>query len=164
MSKKTLKQIFLCQITPSYSIPGASTLLSPVQFRRSQDLDISSIIQFNCNGSLSMITRWTIKSYGLNCSYQIQLDPSIITTLSELYIPARTLTYGTYELKLTVTMTISSNLTSTASAFVKIIPSDIISNLFQYGTSMITSGHEQDIKLDPGTYSVDPDENVFNTN
>jgi hypothetical protein len=27
---------------------------------------------------------------------------------------------------------------------------------------MITSGHEQDLKLDPGTYSVDPDASVFN--
>jgi len=59
-------------------------------------------------------------------------------------------------------MTISSNLTSTASAFVQIIPSDIIVNLIQYGTPMITSGHEQDLKLDPGSYSIDPDENVFN--
>jgi hypothetical protein len=59
-------------------------------------------------------------------------------------------------------MTISPNLTSTASAFVKIIPSDIIVNLIQFGTPMITSGHEQDLKLDPGTYSVDLDENKFN--
>jgi len=28
---------------------------------------------------------------------------------------------------------------------------------------MITSGHEQDLKLDPGTYSVNPDENTFDT-
>jgi hypothetical protein len=110
-----------------------------------------------------MITQWTIKNCSLNCSYEIEPDEAVITTFSELYIPVQTLTYGTYELKLTVTMTISPNLTSTASAFVKIIPSDIIVvNLIQFGTSMITSGHEQDLKLDPGTYSVDPDENKFN--
>jgi hypothetical protein len=28
---------------------------------------------------------------------------------------------------------------------------------------MITSGFENDLKLDPGTYSVDPDENSFNS-
>jgi len=54
------------------------------------------------------------------------------------------------------------SLTNSSSIYVEIIPSGIIANLFQYGTSMITSGHEQDLKLDPGTYSVDPDENVFN--
>ena len=36
-------------------------------------------------------------------------------------------------------------------------------NLVQLGTSMITSGHQQDLKLDPGTYSINPDENTFDT-
>ncbi len=56
----------------------------------------------------------------------------------------------------------SPSLTTSSSIYVQITSSDIIVNLLQYGTSMITSGHEQDLKLDPGTYSVDPDENVFN--
>jgi hypothetical protein len=55
-----------------------------------------------------------------------------------------------------------TSLTTSSSVYVQIRPSDIIPNLFQYGTSMITSGHEQDLKLDPGSYSIDPDENVFN--
>jgi hypothetical protein len=79
-----------------------------------------------------------------------------------LYIPAKTLPYGIYELTLTVAIMNSPSLTTSSSIYVQIIPSDIIANLVQYGTSMITSGHEQDLKLDPGTYSVDPDENVFN--
>jgi len=79
-----------------------------------------------------------------------------------LYIPAKTLPYGIYELTFTVTMVNSPSLTTSTSIYVQITSSDIIVNLLQYGTSMITSGHEQDLKLDPGTYSVDPDENVFN--
>ncbi len=79
-----------------------------------------------------------------------------------MYIPAKTLPYGIYELTLTVAIMNSPSLTTSSSIYVQIIPSDIIANLVQYGTSMITSGHEQDLKLDPGTYSVDPDENVFN--
>jgi hypothetical protein len=54
------------------------------------------------------------------------------------------------------------SLKTSSPVYVQITPSSITANLFQYGTSMITSGHEQDLKLDPGTYSVDPDENVFN--
>jgi hypothetical protein len=54
------------------------------------------------------------------------------------------------------------SLKTLSSIFVEITPSGITANLIQYGTSMVTSGHEQDLKLDPGTYSVDPDENVFN--
>ncbi len=79
-----------------------------------------------------------------------------------MYIPAQTLPYGIYELTLTVAMVNSPSLTTSSSIYVQITPSNILANLLQYGTSMITSGHEQDLKFDPGVYSVDPDENVFN--
>jgi len=145
-------------------IPGQSTLLFPIQFRRGEDFSIVSVIEIHCGNSLSIITQWTIKNCSSVCLYQIEPDSKIITTLSELNIPARTLPYGLYELKLTVTMANMSNTTSLSYAYVKIIPSSMTANLIQYGTSMITSGHEQDLKLDPGTYSVDPNENVFNAN
>ena len=51
---------------------------------------------------------------------------------------------------------------STVSAYVKITPSGITANLIQYGTSTITLGYEQDLTLDPGTYSVDLDGTAFN--
>jgi hypothetical protein len=86
----------------------------------------------------------------------------IDTRFSELYIPARTLAYGMYKLNLTVTMTVSSNLASSSSVYVKITPSGITANLVQLGTSMITSGNKQNLKLDPGSYSVDPDGYIFN--
>jgi hypothetical protein len=54
------------------------------------------------------------------------------------------------------------SLKTSSSVYVQITPSVIIANLVQYGTSMITSGHEQDLELNPGRYSVDPDENIFN--
>jgi len=59
-------------------------------------------------------------------------------------------------------MTGLSSLTTSSFVYVQIIPSDITANLVQLGTSMITSGYEQDLNFDPGTYSVDPDENSFN--
>ncbi|CAF0832630.1 unnamed protein product, partial [Adineta steineri] len=74
-------------------IPSTSTLLSPIQFRRSQDFYIVSLIELNCNNSISIITQWTIKNCTSICSNQIQLDSTIITTSTELYIPARTLVY-----------------------------------------------------------------------
>lgn len=58
-------------------ISGSSTLLSPLQFHRSQDSEIISIIQLNCNNSLSIKTEWTIKNCTSTCLYQIQLDSSI---------------------------------------------------------------------------------------
>ena len=85
-----------------------------------------------------------------------------MTTLSELFLPARTLAYGTYELKLSVAMAAAPQWMSTASAFVKITASGITSNLMPFGTSMIAHGRSQDLLLDPGSYSDDPDAETFN--
>jgi hypothetical protein len=158
--------IILACLPPKITlIPGTSSLTSPIQFRRNQDFYISSNIEFNCNNSFSLITKWTIQNCTSICSYEIQFDSTIIETkFSELYIPSRILAYGIYELKLTVTMIATSNLTSTASAFVKITPSGITANLIQLGTSMITRGNQQELKLDPGTYSLDLDGYTFDAN
>jgi len=104
--------------------------------------------------------KWIIKDCAANCT---QLDPLILTTTSELYIPARTLAYGIYELQFIVTMTKYPSLTTSASVYIRITPSGITANLIQLGTSMITSGYKQDLKLDPGSYSVNPDEDHFNS-
>jgi hypothetical protein len=142
--------------------PGTSSLAAPAEFRRSQDFYVSSYLEVNCTASLSVITQWTILYCTSTCSLQAEVDKSVITTLSELFIPARTLAYGVYELKLTVTMATSRNLISSASAYVKINRSNITANLLQFGTSMITSGQDQDLTLDPGSFSIDPDAITFN--
>ncbi|CAF1688166.1 unnamed protein product, partial [Adineta ricciae] len=96
-------------------IPGTSTLLSPIQFRRSEDFYIVSIIELSCQKSLSIISQWTIKTCNLNCSQQIEIDPEIKTTFTEISILAQTLPYGVYELTLTVTMRYSPTLKSSSS-------------------------------------------------
>ncbi|CAF4063852.1 unnamed protein product, partial [Adineta steineri] len=151
-----------CFIPKITLIPGISTLSSPIQFRRSQDFYIISLIELNCSNSLSMITQWTITNCTSICLQKIQLDPTIITTLSELYIPRNTLAYGIYELKLTVTMTKIPSLTSSSSVYIQITSSGITANLIEYGTSMITRGKQQNLEFDPGSYSIDYDNNVFN--
>jgi REJ domain len=143
-------------------IPSTSTFLVPLQFRRNQDFSISSNIELDCNVSLSTIIQWTINNCSLTCSSSFSFDQSVKTTLSELYVPARILPVGTYRLTLTVSMIVYSSLRSSASAYVLITSSGITANLVQLGTSMITSGYQQNLKLDPGTYSIDPDANRFN--
>ena len=59
-------------------VVGTSSLLSPIQFRRSQDFSIISIIELNCNESLSTTTQWTIKNCTSICLNQIQIDQKII--------------------------------------------------------------------------------------
>ena len=59
-------------------------------------------------------------------------------------------------------MNISTSLTSIVYAYVKITSSVIIAHLVQLGTLVITHGHQQNLTLNPGKYSVDPDQNEFN--
>ena len=144
-------------------VPDTSSFASPLQYRRNQDLDISSIIELNCNLSSQTITQWTIWACTTNCSVQLALDASVITTSAELFIPARTLAYGMYELRLNVTMAaVVRQYTSMASVYVTITPSVLTVNPVQYGTSMVTRGHDQNLTLDPGSFSVDPDTDTFN--
>ena len=154
--------IIACYSPAIILIPGQSSLAFPLQYRRSQDFSISSTIDLNCDISLSITTDWTVKNCTSTfCSSEILLDRKVITTLSELYIPSRTLAYGTYELTLTVIMTDAPSLKSASIAYVRITATGVTANLVQLGTSMITRGSEQDLLLDPGTFSVDPDEDFF---
>ncbi|CAM4924059.1 unnamed protein product [Rotaria socialis] len=142
--------------------PSISSSTAPIQFRRSEDLHINSYIEVNCIASLAVITQWAVFNCRSTCSLRTKLDQSVITTLSELFIRARTLAYGLYELKLTVTMVASTDLISSASVYVRINPPNIIPNLVEFGTSMISSGQEQDLTFNPGSFSVNPDESTFN--
>ncbi|CAF3781553.1 unnamed protein product [Rotaria sp. Silwood1] len=144
--------------------PSNSSLTSPLQYRQSEDFSISSYIQLNCNSSLSIITKWIISTCISTCSFPSYLGQTIKTHLSEIFIPARTFNYGIYKLTLTVTMSIASYLTSSISAYVKIILSNLTVNIIQFGTSMITQGYQQDLILDPEKYSINPDTNTFNAN
>ena len=139
-------------------IPGTTSLSSPAQFRRIQDFFISSSITLDCSISLSIQTQWAIINCTSTCSNTIQFSSSqVITSASELYIPARTLDFGLYQLKLTVTMTAMPQFTTSISAYVGINPTGITANLAPLGTSIITSGRDKNLTMDPGSYSVDPD-------
>ena len=96
------------------------------------------------------------------CINSLQLDSSVSTTFRELYIPSRTLPYGVYEFKITVTILGQINLTRFSSAFVRITPSGITANLVRLGTSMITRGYHQSLELNPGDHSIDFDTDIFN--
>ena len=112
-----------------------------------------------------MKSDWIIRNCSTtSCSNRIQLNSTIVTTSSELYIPSQTLPYGLYQFQLTVTLPNSTWLNTSKSTYIQIIPSNIIVNAFSSKISMITMGNTQDLFLDPGNYSIDLDNNVFNTN
>lgn len=131
---------------------------NPLKFRRSQDFSLVSLITIKCNESLLTTKLWKIR----NSSNEIQLNSKISLTESEIYVPSRILPFGIYEFELIVSMSKYPNLQSSSFVYVEITPSGITANLVQLGTSMITSGFEQDLQLNPGEFSVDLDENSFN--
>ena len=145
-------------------IPSTSNLSFPLQFRRTQDFYLSSTIEVNCNTSLATQSQWSISNCSLStCLNSVALDPTlIVSTTSDLHIPSRTLPFGVYQVSLTVSMSLSASLSSTKSVFVRITSSGITANLVLLGTSMISSGSEQNLELNPGLYSLDLDENQFN--
>lgn len=91
-------------------------------------------------------------------------QPVTTMTLGELFIPGNTLDYGTYKIQLTVRMNVSTQLVSSAITYILIVPSPIVVNLIQFGTSMITNGQQATLTLNPGSFSIDPDAAAFNAN
>jgi hypothetical protein len=84
-------------------------------------------------------------------------------TLSELFIQSNTLKYGIYQMTLAAKTSISSAMISSVSTYIKIIPSPIQVQLLQLGPSIIIQGKQQTLILDPGTFSIDPDQTYFNS-
>ena len=144
-------------------IPSSSNLTQSLQFQRSQEFHISSYLQWTCDASFSTINTWAIKNCTGTCSDQIQIDPMIDWTLSELVVPARTLPLGTYELKSTVTIVTIPGMNLSASTYIKVNPSGPIVNLVRFGTSMITHARQKNFQIDPGQFSVDPDATSWET-
>ena len=133
-----------------------------MKFRRNQDIYISSSPELNCSTPYSLSSKWIIKECSSSCLIPVKLEPSVVTTHSELFIPGNVLPYGTYELELTVTVIRSSNWTLSTAGYIEIKPSNIAVNLMLLGTSMISHGYQQSLTFDPGTYSVNPDSIPFN--
>ena len=157
--------IFLCPVCLSpviVLIPTVSPLPLPAEFQPYEEIFISSTIRLNCNGSLARLAQWTIRNCSSICSSPMQIDASVVqTNTSELFIPARTLSYGLYQLTLTVSMVLGPQLVSSISTYVKIVQSTIIVRPVPLGTTLVTRGERQNLILDPGSYSVDPDSDSF---
>ena len=152
-----------CFVPSLLLIPGQSSLQSPILYRKSQDFTISSIIQINCSHIISITNKWIIKSCtSFNCSSQLSVNESLIkTTQNELYIPSKTLSYGIYEFILIVSINALSQLNVSVSSFIEIISSNIIVNFNEYELTTIAYGYEQDLIFNPGKYSINPDEMIF---
>lgn len=68
-----------------------------------------------------------------------------------------------YQIQLIMTANISSSVfTTSKSIYIRITSSDMTANPVPLGTSLVTSGAEQNLQLNPGKYSIDLDGDQFN--
>lgn len=94
----------------------------------------------------------------------MSLNSFINATDNELFIPSRLLNYGVYEVKLSVIMTDYPDMKSSVSIFVHIVHSAIAANLLPWSNGIITQNYRENLTLDPGTYSIDPESDQFKAN
>ncbi|CAF1262786.1 unnamed protein product, partial [Adineta ricciae] len=143
-------------------LPNNTSLLTPAQYRRSDNILINHIINNNCTPLHSYFKQWIVTNCTSSCEFQVNINYLLNITTNQILIPARTLPYGVYRLKLVLTMINSTaTIIASSSVYIAIIPATIIVNLVQYGTSVITSSYENDLILDPGKYSINPDSDIF---
>ncbi|CAF1478174.1 unnamed protein product [Adineta ricciae] len=149
--------------TPHIRLIPTSTYLSPIQIRRNQNFYILSKVKLNCSKSFQVKSQWKIQNCTTECNTNELLFDSIDSTAYDLHIPSTTLPYGIYRFTLQIQMIVDSAIQSSKSVYIQVISTGITANLVPLGTSMITSGYEQDLHLNPGKYSNDPDGYPFNS-
>ncbi|UJR10866.1 hypothetical protein I4U23_015053 [Adineta vaga] len=145
--------------------PYNPSIAVPRSILRSHDFSISSTLQLHCRKSLAVIEQWIIdKCLDSSCTLKrpIQIS-SLQLTLAELFIPSKTLDYGTYQMTLIARMNAPIELISTAVTYIEIVSSPIQVQLIQFGPSMIILGQQQPLILNPGRFSIDPDQSHFNS-
>ena len=143
-------------------VPSASSLSTPLKFRPNQNIYISLNIDPTCLPPSPIITQWTILTCPSLCSNQTQFNQPIDISTNNLFIPARTLSNGIYEFKVTVSMIDYPAYTSTSSIYIEIGSFTLITNLVSFGASMITHHHQDNLTFDPGTFSFNLNPIPFN--
>lgn len=134
---------------------------SPLRFRQSEDFYLTQRIQFNCTEKSSTAPSWTFLScspLGLNLA---QLNQSGARLKNDVFIPAQTLSFGSYELELSVTTLTSPSLTSKLTIDIEIVPTNTVTRLLSFDIPTIIHYYQQDLLFDPGKYSIDPNTITF---
>ncbi|CAF1515628.1 unnamed protein product [Didymodactylos carnosus] len=141
-------------------------LSSARQIPQNQSFSIVAFTSINCLLSLMNTKQWTIAQCNTTneqCSRTVLLDNILnqlpTSTTSVLYVPARTLAYGTYQLNYSVYMNARSTVSSYKITYISIIQSEIIVNLLPNDTSWITrdrSNYKYGVNNDRSILTIQP--------
>ena len=167
MSKRQ-KRNKKCQKPTLDIVSRSADLKNPVQYKKSDLINIVSVTTINCGSSLTNVKSWSI--YMLNQMTSINerkifINNNPTLNYAELVLQPHTLNYGIYRIVYTVKMS-GSNLTSFESqidTFIQIIPSGLVISALRSsqpvygGTIEITRGLDQQIQFNPFLHSYDID-------
>lgn len=142
-------------------IPTAK-LQQPKAYGKRRSFYVTASVSFQCVGSRLRHYEWRVYNQTSNRSYLVQFPRSVENRAKQIFIPGGMLGYGLYEFRLTVNILAFQGMNATDSTYVEITQSNNTANLVKFGTSMITNNYDQNLVLDPGHHSVDPDTRKFN--
>ncbi|CAF0742236.1 unnamed protein product [Didymodactylos carnosus] len=138
------------------------------QVFRSESFSVIAYTALNCSLSLNNTKEWTIAQCNTTsglCTSTKMLNNIVkglsSSTTAEIYIPAMTLQYGSYQFKYTVYMNSKQTFLSYETTYIEVVQSPLVVNMLANGTSSITRGVAQDLVLNPGAWTIDPDSTFF---
>ena len=135
----------------------------PLRFRQSEDFYLTRHVQFTCTEKPLTTSSWDVLSCSLTCPNATQLFKSGARISNHVFIPAQTLSFGHYELRLTVKTLTSPPLTTTLIIDFDILPTNILTRLLPFDIPTITHHQQEDLLFDPGKYSIDPSTITFDS-
>jgi len=145
--------LFLDCPMPTIEIYPSSSYL---KFTRNQNVYISLATTYNCTVSIIPRSIWKI----FKSSNQTESTPSFETSENDLFIPARTLSFGIYKVELTATTPVDPAKASFVT-YIEICQSNIFIHFFPFQATTITHHYTEDLILNPGEYSFQINEISF---
>lgn len=137
-------------------------------YELNQDISLSAENEIDCQNSYSLHRLWTVAQCSIStksCSI-INLQSDIRVTDNDFIIPAKRFSLGIYKIELTVQLiTASDTYVSSSAIYIQIVPSSLIFVFVTKSkTTLMTIGKNQDLLLEPASYSVDGDGNSIKIN
>ena len=130
----------------------ASNPLTPTGITRSKEVIIRSRYQIDCERATGATLRWDIFKNETDKGFVLQFSKDTVT--SDLILPSNKLEYGSYRIKLTLTLLNAYSITGTAEGYLHVTTSDLIVDI-QEGSANKRM-YSQPVLIN-ATGSLDPD-------
>lgn len=111
--------------TPEVTLRNiANDPLSPTRISRSKEFNVRSGYQVDCNKASGAILEWEFYKNQTNEGFVLQTTK--VTKTSELIIQSNELVYGTYCIKLRLSLINTYGISATAEGYLRIVSSDLV--------------------------------------